>query len=92
MLLDMETVEHRHMASHGEPLPFNESNGHASDEGIDGYFFQITLVGANASAKPVVNMPLTGHHNYFLGNDICRWASHALLSHPLNIRKTFRHV
>lgn len=74
MLLDMEEIEHRHLESHG---PVNESNGHSATEPIDGHYFRINLLGARQS-KPIVETPLEGYYNYFLGNDTCRWATNAL--------------
>jgi hypothetical protein len=75
LLLDMKEMEERHLASHGA---INESDGHESTEGINGHFFRINLVGSNANAKPIVENPLDGYYNYFVGSDSCRWASHAL--------------
>lgn len=75
MLLDLEAMEHQHLATHGH---INESNGLAATESVSGHYFKINLIGANVSAKPSVEMPLEGHHNYFLGDDSCRWASNAL--------------
>lgn len=75
VLLDMEEMEHRHLANHGE---INESNSEESDEPINGHYFQINLVGSNPYAKAIVENPLEGYNNYFLGNDPCRWASRAL--------------
>ncbi|NOS91847.1 MAG: hypothetical protein HOP30_07990 [Cyclobacteriaceae bacterium] len=75
LLLDMKEMEERHLASHGD---INESDGHESNEGINGHFFRINLIGANTNAKPVVENQLDGYYNYFLGSDSCRWASNAL--------------
>jgi hypothetical protein len=74
LLLDMEEMEHRHLAGHEE---INESNGQAT-ESIDGHYFQINLLGSNQQSRAVVEIPLDGHYNYFLGNDSCRWAKNAL--------------
>jgi hypothetical protein len=75
VLLDLEEMEHRHLANHGE---INESNGQESDEPIQGHYFQINLIGSNPYAKAIVENPLEGYNNYFLGSDSCKWASHAL--------------
>lgn len=77
VVLNLEEMEHRHMASHGEPLAVNEFDGGISDDGIDGHYFKINFVGANSNVKPIATASLQGHHNYFLGSDSCRWASHA---------------
>ena len=75
LLLDMEAMEHQHLASHGA---INESDGQPATEPITGHYFQINLLGANPQAKAIVEAPLEGHHNYFLGNDSCHWAANAL--------------
>jgi PKD repeat protein len=75
LLLDMEEMERRHLAGHEA---INESTGQPAMEPLDGHYFQINLSGSNKQAKPIVEMPLEGHYNYFLGNDSCRWASNAL--------------
>ena len=75
MLLDMEEMEHRHLASHGV---INEATGQPATEPIDGHYFQINLLGSNQNSKPIVDMPLDGHYNYFLGNDRSQWATNAL--------------
>ena len=74
LLLDMEELENRHMHGH---QAVNEFNGHSSNEGINGHFFRINLVGANAHSKAILPAPLEGHYNYFLG-DPSRWVSKAL--------------
>jgi hypothetical protein len=74
LLLDMEELEHRHLASHNA---INESNGQSSTDPIDGHFFQINLLGSNPHAKAIVGMPLEGYDNYFIGNDSNRWATNA---------------
>lgn len=70
LLLDMEELEHRHLASHDE---INESTGVASAEPVDGHYFQIKLLGANPNSKAKTTNPLEGRHNYFSGNDALRW-------------------
>lgn len=75
LLLDLEEMEHRHMAGHGA---INESTGQSATEPVDGHYFRINLLGANPQAKPIVNTPLDGHYNYFLGNDTSRWAANAV--------------
>jgi PKD repeat protein len=75
LLLDLEEMEHRHLASHS---PMNESNGQSAAEPINGHYFQINLLGSNRQSKPIVETPLDGHYNYFLGNDSCKWATNAL--------------
>jgi hypothetical protein len=75
LLLDMEEIERRHLASHEAT---NESDGHPADEPIDGHYFQINLLGSNLQSKPIVEKPLSGYYNYFLGVDTKHWASHAL--------------
>lgn len=75
LLLDLQEMEHRHLAGHGE---VNESDGHSSDEEINGHYFRINLIGSNTTAKPVVENQLDGYYNYFVGSDSCRWTSHAL--------------
>ena len=75
LLLDMEELEHRHLAGHGG---INESDGQTATESVDGHYFQITLVGSNPHAALIVDNPLDGHYNYFLGDDSCRWAKNAL--------------
>src|SRR3990170_7530216 len=51
LLLDMEEMEHRHLASHGA---INESNGQSVVEPINGHYFQINLLGSNLQAKAIV--------------------------------------
>ncbi|MFZ6014303.1 MAG: PKD domain-containing protein [Bacteroidota bacterium] len=75
LLLDMEEMEHQHMAGHGK---INEFDGQPSTEPIDGHYFQINLIGSNPHAKAIAEGRLDGHYNYFLGNDSCRWATNAL--------------
>jgi hypothetical protein len=75
LLLDMEEMERRHLAGHGA---INESDGQPASEPLNGHYFQINLLGSNKQSKPIVDMPLEGHYNYFLGNDSCRWASNVL--------------
>jgi hypothetical protein len=74
-LLDMEAIERAHLAGHGT---INESDGRPSTEPVNGHYFQINLIGSNTQSKPIVETPLDGYYNYFLGNDSCRWASNAL--------------
>jgi hypothetical protein len=75
LLLDMEEMEHRHLANHEV---INESDGQPSNEPINAHYFQIHLLGSNQQAKAIVESPLEGYSNYFLGNDSCRWATNAL--------------
>lgn len=75
LLLDMEKIEKRHLEGHAL---INESDGHPAAEPVNGHYFRINLIGSNTNAKPIVENPLDGHYNYFLGNDTCRWASKAL--------------
>lgn len=72
LLLDMEEMEHHHMAGHEG---ISESNGHSATEPINGHYFRINLLGANQQSKAIVDAPLEGHYNYFLGNDSRQWAS-----------------
>jgi hypothetical protein len=74
-LLDMEKLEHDHLAGHAN---INESSGLPSTDPVDGHYFQINLLGSNQHAASVVEAPLDGHYNYFLGNDSCQWARKAL--------------
>ncbi|MBL0744697.1 PKD domain-containing protein [Chryseolinea lacunae] len=75
LLLDMEKIEHQHLANHGD---INESDGQSADEPIDGHYFQINLLGSNPHSKAIVETPLSGYYNYFLGTDPSRWASRVL--------------
>jgi len=75
LLLDIEELEHQHLQTH---QGINESNGHSPTEHTNGHYFQINLLESNPQSKPIVDVPLEGHHNYFLGDDSCKWASHAL--------------
>ncbi len=75
LLLDIEEMENRHLASHHA---INESDGRPATEPLNGHYFQINLLGSNQHAKSIVEVPLDGHYNYFLGNDSCRWATNAL--------------
>ena len=75
LLLEMEEIEHRHLASHET---VNESTGQPSTEPVNGHYFQINLLGSNQHSRAVVEMPLQGHYNYFLGNDSSQWATNAL--------------
>lgn len=72
VLLDLEKIEQHHLASHGE---INESDLQPSNESTTGHYFQINLLGSNQQAKAIVEMPLDGYSNYFLGGDSCRWAT-----------------
>lgn len=73
-LLDLEELEHRHMAGHGE---VDESTGHAPDAPVDGHYFQINLLGSDPHVKPVVETPLEGYDNYFQGADARQWVRKA---------------
>lgn len=75
LLLDMEEIGHRHLASHGA---INESTGQPATEPFDGHYFQVNLLGSNGQSKAITEMTLDGHYNYFIGNDSCRWATNAL--------------
>lgn len=75
LLLDMEAMEHQHLASHGA---INESNGQSASEPINGHYFRINLLGSNQQANAIVSEPLEGYNNYFIGDDSCRWAANAL--------------
>jgi hypothetical protein len=75
VLLDMEELERRHLAGHGV---INESTGQPATEPVNGHYFTINLLGANPEAKAIVETPLDGHYNYFLGNDSRRWVANAL--------------
>src|SRR5687768_8571772 len=77
LLLDKEEMERRHLASHNHEA-INESDGQSAAEPIDGHYFQINLVGSNQQSNAIVEMPLDGYNNYFLGNDSCQWATNAL--------------
>lgn len=74
VLLDMEKMEHRHLAGHGE---VSEATGLAPEEDLNGHFFKINLIGSNTNVRPVVETPLDGYYNYFLGSDTCKWATDA---------------
>lgn len=74
VLLDMEEMEHRHLASHGE---VSEATGLAADEPVNGHYFNINLIGSNKNVSPSVETQLDGYYNYFLGNDECKWATDA---------------
>lgn len=73
-LLDMEALEHRHLAGHES---IDEATGQASADAVRGHYFKINLLGSNPNVRPVAEHQLDGHYNYFLGNDKRRWASHA---------------
>lgn len=75
LLLDMAEMEQRHLASHAA---INESSGHANAEPLNGHYFRIVLLGSNRDSKAIVETPLDGYHNYFLGNDPTQWATNAL--------------
>src|SRR5690606_10059115 len=74
-LLDMDEMERQHMAGHGA---VEESTGSLAAQSLNGHYFKINLLQSNPDAKAVVAQALEGHHNYFLGDDPCRWASNAL--------------
>lgn len=73
LLLDMEQMEHQHLAGHGA---VNESDGQPT--AINGHFFKINLIGSNQYVLPTVGRSLDGYYNYFLGNDSCHWATNVL--------------
>lgn len=73
-LIDMDEMERQHMAGHDV---VDESTGHLVAESLNGHYFKINLLQSNPAAKAVVGQPLEGHHNYFLGDDSCRWAANA---------------
>src|SRR5688500_7936836 len=89
LLLDMEEMDHRHLASHGE---INEATGQPSTEPINGHYFKINLLGANPDAKAITEMPLDGHYNYFLGNDPSRWATNALAYAAILYRDVYKGI
>jgi hypothetical protein len=74
LLVDTEQLEQQHLASHGI---LNESDAQSANEPVNGHYFQINLLGSNHQSRPIVEMPLEGHYNYFIGNDSSRWASNA---------------
>ncbi len=74
LLLDMEEIERRHLANHEA---INESDAQSANDPIDGHYFQINLLGSNLQSKAIVENPLSGYYNYFVGKDANRWASHA---------------
>lgn len=75
LLLDLHELEQRHLAGHAE---ISESNGHSTTGPINGHYFQINLLGSNHNSKPIVEHPLDGHYNYFIGSDSTKWAANAL--------------
>lgn len=75
LLLDMQQLEKQHMATHGA---INEWDGQESHESVNGHYFQINLIGSNLKAKAEPETALQGYHNYFIGNDSCKWAANAL--------------
>jgi PKD repeat protein len=74
LLLDMEALEKRHLENHHSMI--NEFNGESTP--INAHYFQINLLGSNQHSNPIVETPLDGYDNYFLGNNSHRWASKAL--------------
>lgn len=75
LLLDMNEMERHHLEGHHA---VDESNGQLAVEPVNGHYFQINLLGSNKQSTPVVENPLDGHHNYFLGSDAQHWATNAL--------------
>jgi hypothetical protein len=75
LLLDLDKIEQHHLANHEA---INESNALSTTEPINGHYFRINLLGSNRQSKPIVETPLEGHYNYYLGNDANRWATNAL--------------
>jgi hypothetical protein len=89
MLLDMQEMEKRHLATHG---PINESDGHESSEPINGHYFEITLGGSNQNATPQPEQVFEGYHNYFLGSDSCKWASNALAYRTIVYKNVYQGI
>lgn len=72
-LFDVESLEHRHLGGH---VAVDESSGQEHHEQIESHFFRINFLGANLST-PRASSRFEGYHNYFVGNDSCRWATGA---------------
>ncbi len=89
LLLDLEEMEHRHLASHGT---INESDGQHSSEPVTGHYFLINLIGSNSQAKAIVEKPLDGYTNYFLGSDSCRWATKVLAYSSILYRNVYNGI
>lgn len=51
----------------------------AADLSIHGHAVFVDFVGASSGAAPVGQRRQAAYHNYFLGNDPARWASHVAL-------------
>ncbi|MBO0360372.1 gliding motility-associated C-terminal domain-containing protein [Hymenobacter sp. BT186] len=51
----------------------------AADVAVHGHAVFVDFVGASATAKSVGQQPLPAYHNYFIGSDPSRWASHVAL-------------
>ncbi|UOQ73233.1 PKD domain-containing protein [Hymenobacter cellulosilyticus] len=51
----------------------------AADVAVRGHAVFVDFVGASAAAKSVGQQQLPAYHNYFIGNDPSRWASHVSL-------------
>src|SRR5436190_6605055 len=72
--LDQKKLEALHETSH---TGLSEANLQPLDESIDGRMVRVSFVGANLTAQPYPEQPLSTYYNFFVGADSCSWASHA---------------
>jgi hypothetical protein len=71
ILLDLNKAEEYHYRTHEKT---EESDFHVDDElTIDGYRFNVSLVGANFNSEIVGVNKSSEYYNYFLGSDLSRW-------------------
>lgn len=63
-IIDQHALDNTHSQGH---LPINESSGNPAEAAVDGHYFQIDFLGANAQ-KPLPSGQLEGFYNYYVGN------------------------
>lgn len=88
-LYDMEKLEELHLKSHGH---ISEATGKPDDEPLDGHYFKMNLVGANADAEFVLEEALQEKYNYFLGTDRARWATNVRAFASIRYKEVYRGI
>lgn len=83
---DAEQMEHTH--NHDGHVHHNESV-HDSNVKIDGHAWRTRFEGANAHPKLESIDQQKAYHNYFIGNDQSKWASHVPLFNAIKYKDLY---
>ena len=54
--------------------------------------FKVKFLGANFNSTPVMEKPLPGHENYFIGNDQSKWAGDCKLYQAITYKNVYPNV